>query len=159
MSIELAYSNGRRAKGQCEPVVFWARSDGDLMLAPHTDMPCLPGYQRIECTTPSAIEKMSRKMAAIEENKMRGLKVEEQLRALPKWEQIVTNCKLRLAKGCVSKMDEAMTQSTLERVEKKIALFRTLLVGDLMLTEGALEIERTSTKVGMAQFGGKKVTL
>jgi hypothetical protein len=119
----------------------------------------LPLYERIECSTPSSIDKMSKKMAEQEENKMRGLQVEERLRSLPRWQEIANNCKLRLAQGCVSGADEMLTKSTLASVERKMALLEKLLIGELNLTEGALEIERTEAKVGIAQFGGKRVTL
>lgn len=150
---------GRRAKGQCEPVVFWVRTDGEIMVAPHTDMKPLPLYARVECNTVSSIDAMSKKMAAQEEYKMRGLQVEERLRALPKWQEIAAKSRRRLEEGCISAADEAMTRNNLASVERKMTLLEKLLIGELNLTEGALEIERTEAKVGMAQFGGKKVVI
>jgi len=149
----------RRAKGQCEPTVFWVRKDGDIMLAPHTDMTPFPGYERVECTTPSSIERMSRKMAAQEEGKLRKLKIEELVRAKPKMDQIISNCKLRLAAGCISKADEALTRNTLASMERKLNTLVKLMVGSLQLTEGALMIERKATPTGAAFYNQKKATL
>lgn len=150
---------GRRARGQCEPVVFWVRADGDMMLAPHTLMPCFPGYQKIECTTPSDIERMSRKMATQEENKLRGLKIEEMVRALPKWEQIISNCKLRLAAGCISNADEALTKSTLASMERKRARLIEIMVGNATMSENSLVIEQKEAPIGMAASAAKKVVV
>lgn len=150
---------GRRARGQVEPVIFWLRGDGDLMLAPHTLMPCFPGYQRIECSTIADIERYSKKMAIQEENKLRGLKIEEMVRALPKWEQIISNCKLRLAAGCISNADEALTRSTLASMERKRAKLIEIMVGGSTMSESSLVIEQKEAPVGMAEFSQKKVSV
>lgn len=150
---------GRRSRGQVEPVVFWLRADGDLMLAPHTLMKTFPGYQRIECTTLSDITRMSRKMATQEENKLRGLKVEEMMRSLPKWEQIISNCKLRLAAGCISKADEALTKHTLASMERKKARLIEIMLGTTSVAESSLVIENKEAPIGMAQYQQKKVVV
>lgn len=150
---------GRRARGQVEPVVFWHRLDGDLMLAPHTAMKPFPGYQRIECSTIPDINKMSRKMATQEENKLRGLKIEEMLRSLPKWEQIISNCKLRLAAGCISRADEALTRHTLASMERKKAKLIEIMLGNTPVAESSLVIENKEAPIGMAQYQQKKTVI
>lgn len=149
----------RRARGQCEPVVYWVRRDGEIMTAPHTDMKPLPLYERVECTTPAHIERMARLLEIQEEGKMRKMKVEEQLRALPTWQEIERRSLARLAEGCISLADEAMTQRNLASVRDKMKRFERILIGEITFTEGALEIERTSAATGMAQYQQKKVTL
>jgi hypothetical protein len=150
---------GRRARGQCEPVVWWLRADGEIMPAPHSQMQPFPGYERIETNTLSSISRMSKLMAAQEEKKMRELKVSEQLRALPKWEQIIANCKLRLANGCISKADEAITKSTLASVERKMSLLVSLMSGQGVVGVGCLEIEKREAPTGAAEFQQKKVVV
>ncbi len=151
--------DGRRARGTCEPVVFWLRKDGDLMMAPHTDCTPLPGYQKVECTTVREIEKWSRKLAEIEEFKMRKLKIEELLRAKPEFERRITNCRLRLAKGCISDADEAYTRNTMASFQRKLDVLVKLAAGGIKLTEGALTIERREETTGMALYNRKKVSL
>lgn len=149
----------RRARGQVETVVFWLRMDGDLMLAPHTLMKPFPGYQKIECSTIRDIEKMSRKMATQEENKLRGLKVEEMMRSLPRWETIISSCRLRLANGCISNADEALTRHTLASMERKKAKLIEIMAGNTTVAESCLEIEKTTAPIGMAEFAQKKVVV
>lgn len=153
------HQGGRRARGQVEPVVFWLRQDGDLMLAPHTLMTPFPGYEKVECTTVREIEKMSRRMAEQEEGKLKKLKIEELLRAKPRFEEIATNCRLRLAAGCISDADEAVTRSTLASMERKLDILVKLATGSLTLSEGALVIEKQESKIGPAEFAGKKASL
>lgn len=158
-SAKLIPFSTRRSRGQVEPTVFWLRADGDLMLAPHTLMKPFPGYQKIECTTIPDIERMSKRMAVQEENKLRGLKVEEMLRSFPKWEQIISNCRLRLAQGCISKADESLTRHTLASMERKKAKLIEIMAGTTQVAESCLEIERTAAPVGMAQYQQKKTVI
>jgi hypothetical protein len=150
---------GRRARGTCEPVHFWLRLDGEIMLSPHTSMAPWPGYRLIECTNIREIERWSKRMRDQEEIKLRKMKIEEHVRALPEWERRISNCRLRLAKGCISTMDEAMTKHTLASFERKKAMLMSLMTGQGSLLEGCLEIEKTSQPIGMAEFAGKKTEL
>jgi hypothetical protein len=149
----------RRSRGQVETVVFWERMDGDLMLAPHTAMKPFLGYRKVECSTIADIDRMSRRMATQEENKLRGLKVEEMLRSLPRWEQIISNCKLRLAAGCISRNDEALTRSTLANMERKKAKLIEIMMGTTSVAESSLVIETKEAPIGMAQYAAKKVVV
>lgn len=153
------FNAGRRARGQVEPVVFWIREDGHLMLAPHTLMVPFPGYQKVECSSVREIEKWSRRMAQQEENNLRGLKVEEMMRSLPRWEQIITNCKLRLAHGCISNADEAVTKHTLASMERKKAKLIEIMMGNTSVAESSLAIENKEAPIGMAEYQQKKVVL
>lgn len=149
----------RRSRGQVEATVFWVRMDGDIMLAPHTAMKPFLGYQKVECSTIADIERMSKKMAEQEEAKLKGLKIQEMIRALPKWEQIISNCKLRLAQGCISSADEAVTRHTLASMEQKRVKLIEIMTGNVTLSESCLEIERTEKPTGMAEFANKKVVI
>ncbi len=149
--------DGRRARGTCEPVVFWERLDGDIMLAPHTQMPCLPGYTKVICDTPREIEKWSRKVAKLEESKLRKMKIEEHVRALPEFDYRIKRCMARLEAGCVSQMDEAMTRHTLNSFLQKKEMLLKLITGQGSVLDGALEIERKEAPIGMAAFQKKKV--
>jgi hypothetical protein len=151
---------GRRARGQVEPVVFWLRSDGDLMLAPHTLVTPFPGYSKIECTTTSEISKWSKRMAEQEEGKLRKLRIEEMIRALPRLEAIAANCRLRRANGYISDRDRAVSEATLASVERKRELLVKIMTGDCSpLSEGALEIEKKEAPTGMAEFQQKRVVI
>lgn len=149
----------RRQRGMCEPVHFWLRSDGELMLSPHTSMKPWPGYRLIEATNVREIEKWSKRMREQEEIKLRKMKIEEHLRALPEWERRIANCRLRLAQGCISTLDEAMTKHSLASFERKKDMLMNLMTGQGSLLEGCLEIEKTSSPIGMAEFQQKKTEL
>lgn len=149
----------RRQRGMCEPVHFWLRSDGEIMLSPHTSMKPWPGYQLIEATNVREIEKWSKKMRDQEEIKLRKMKIEESVRALPEWERRITNCRLRLAKGCISTLDEAMTKHSLASFERKKDLLVSLMTGQGSLLEGCLEIEKAPAATGMAQYQQKKTVI
>lgn len=151
---------GRRARGTVETVVFWLRADGDLMLAPHTLVKPFPGYRKVECTTIAEISKWSKRMAEQEEGKLRKLKIEEMLRALPRLEQIAANCRLRRATGYISDRDRVVSEATLVSVERKRELLMKIMTGSCAsLSEGALEIEKTEAKIGMAASQAKKVVI
>lgn len=150
---------GRRARGTCEPVHFWLRVDGEIMLSPHTSMQPWPGYRLVECTNVRDIEKWSKKMRDQEEIKLRKMKIEEHLRALPEWEMRIARCERRLAEGCISSMDEAMTRHSLSSFQRKKEMLMSLMTGQGSLLEGSLEIERKEQPIGMAAFAGKKMEL
>lgn len=149
----------RRARGMTETVAFWLRSDGELMLSPHTSMQPWPGYRLIEATNVREIEKWSKKMRDQEEIKLRKMKIEEHVRALPEWERRIASCRMRLAKGCISSMDEAMTKHSLASFERKKDLLMSLMTGQGSLLEGCLEIEKADRPTGMAEFAQKKTEL
>lgn len=87
------------------------------------------------------------------------MKIEEHIRAVPEWDRRIVNCRMRLAKGCISDMDEAMTRSTLASFERKKELLMSLMMGQGSLLEGCLEIEKHSAPIGMAEFQQKKVVI
>ena len=133
------------AKGQIrekEMTVFWRHISGDLMMAPDTRMNPFPNWTRIECRTAKETEFYSRKMAAQEFAKFRSMKVEEHLRYKEKRDQIASNCRLRLAKGCISEADEYATRMTLRSVELKDELLYKLLSSEPDLSLASLEIEK-----------------
>ncbi len=127
------------------------------MLAPHTQMPCLPGYTKVICDTPREIEKWSRKVAKLEESKLRKMKIEEHVRALPEWDRRIKRCQDRLEAGCISDFDEAMTNHTLESFLRKKEILLRLITGQGTVLDGALEIEKKEAPIGMAAFQKKKV--
>jgi hypothetical protein len=135
------------------------RVDGEIMLAPHTDLKPFPYYERVETKTVREIEKMSKKMATQEEAKIRGMKIEEHLRSVERWNDIERRCLARLEKGCVSQVDEAMTRNTLASVLRKRDLFEKLIHSSESMVDGALWIERNESPIGAAEFQQKKVTL
>jgi hypothetical protein len=51
-----------RKAGYIEPVVFFARRDGYVMLAPYTSAPIPPGYIRLEADTLHAVDLLERKL-------------------------------------------------------------------------------------------------
>lgn len=138
-------TTSQSAKGQIrekEQTVFWIHISGDLMLAPDTRMNPFPNWTRIECRTAKETEFYSRKMARQEFEKFRSLKIEEHLRYKEKREQIAANCRLRLAKGCISEADEYATRMTLKNVELKDELLYKLLSSEPDLSRASLEIEK-----------------
>ena len=133
------------AKGQIrekEQTVFWRHLSGELMLAPDTNIVPFANWTRIECRTAKETEFYSRKMAAQEFHKFKSMKIEEHLRYKEKRDQIATNCRLRLAKGCISEADEFATRMTLKNVELKDELLYKLLSTEPDLTRASLEIEK-----------------
>jgi hypothetical protein len=129
---------------------------GDLMLAPDTRMKPFAGWTRVECRTTSEIENFSRRMARQEFEKFRGMKVEEHLRYREQREKIKANCKLRLAKGCISEADEYATRMTLRNVELKDELLYKLLASEPDLSRASLEIEKYDAQTIRARSGGKR---
>jgi hypothetical protein len=125
-----------------EMTVFWLHISGDLMMAPDTRLRAWPNWTRIECRTAKETEFYSRKMAAQEFARFRSMKVEEHLRYKEKRDQIAANCRLRLAKGCISEADEFATRMTLKNVELKDELLYKLLSSEPDLSRAALEIEK-----------------
>lgn len=125
-----------------EAVVYWVDMGGMLMLAPDTRMKPFIGWHRVECKTPSEIANFSRRLAAQEFARFRSLKVEEHLRYKEKRNQIKSNCRLRLAKGCISEADEFATRMTLKSVELKDELLYKLLASEPDLSRASLEIEK-----------------
>jgi len=125
-----------------EAVVYWIDMGGTLMLAPDTRMKPFAGWHRVECRTTTEIENFSRRLAAQEFARFRSLKVEEHLRYKEKRDQIKSNCRLRLAHGCISEADEFATRMTLKNVELKDELLYKLLASEPDLSRASLEIEK-----------------
>lgn len=151
--------NNPTAKGQIsekEQTVFWRHLSGDLMLAPDTRMTPFLNWTRIECHTAKETEFYSRQLARQEFEKFRSLKVEEHLRYREKREQLKTNCKLRLAKGCISEADEFATRMTLRNLELKDELLYKLLSSEPDLSRASLEIEKYDAPTIRARSNGKR---
>ncbi len=146
------------ARGQIsekESVVYWVDITGQLMLAPDTKMKPFIGWHRVECRTPSEIENFSRRMAKQEFEKFRSLKVEEHLRYREKREQIKSNCRIRLARGCISQADEYATRMTLKNLELKDELLYKMLAHEPDLSRASLEIEKYDAATIKARSQGK----
>jgi hypothetical protein len=125
-----------------EKTVFWRHASGELMLAIDPKIrPKFPWY-RIECLTAQETERYSREMARQEFNKFKHMKVEEHLRSRAKRQERIANCKLRLASGCISALDEQITRNTLKSFELKEELFYKFLTEEPDLTRASLMIER-----------------
>ena len=144
------------AIGSKEALVYWVNLAGELMLAPDTRMRPFIGWNRVECTTVGEIEQFSRRMAQQEFQRFKSLKVEEHLRASKRREELKANCKLRLAKGCISAADEHATKMTLKNLERKDAMLYKLLTEEPDLTRGCLTIEKEEAKIGPAAWQGKR---
>jgi hypothetical protein len=147
-------------KGQIrqeEAVVYWRNRKGELMIAPDIRMPPFLGWTRIECRTVAEIEEFSRRFAAQEYRKFRNMKVEEHMRSQKKRDQLKANCRLRLAQGCISPADEAMTRKTLESLERKERIFYRMLADEPDLTRSSLVIERQEQPTGAAQYSVGRV--
>lgn len=148
----------RTARGQVgekEAVVYWVDITGQLMMAPDTRMQPFKGWHRVECRTPAEIENFSRRMARQEFEKFRGMKVEEHIRYRAKREEIKNNCRLRLAKGCISQVDEYATRMTLRNLELKDELLYKLLSSEPDLSRASLEIEKFDAQTIKARSQGK----
>lgn len=128
----------------------------DIMIAPDSRMKPFRGYERVLTRTVAETEQMSRRMARQQYNRMRSLRVDEHLRHQKRREQIKTNCRLRLASGCISAEDERLTRMTLASLERKDELFYNLIANEPDLTRTSLVIEQKESPTGMAQFSGKK---
>jgi hypothetical protein len=128
--------------GEQEVVVYWRNLEGDIMLAPDTRMKPFRGWFRFECKTAAEIESFSRIFAAQEHNKFKKLKIEEHLRSMAQREKLKANCRLRLAKGCISPTDELATRLTLESLEKKDERLYRFLTEQPDLSRGCLMIEK-----------------
>lgn len=126
------------------------------MMAPDTRMRPFRGWQRVECKTASEIEQFSRRMATQEYGKMRSMRIEEHMRSQATRDKLKANCRLRLASGCISAMDEAMTRRTLQNLERKDEMFYSMLASEPDLSRCSLVIERKENPIGLAEFSGKK---
>ncbi len=133
-------ARGQISEKQC--TVFWRHLSGDLMLAPATNLQPFVNWTRIECRTAKETEFYSRQLAKQEFAKFRSLKVEEHLRYREKRDHIKANCRLRLAKGCISEADELATRMTLKSQELKDELLYKLLSSEPDLSRASLEIEK-----------------
>jgi hypothetical protein len=114
------------------------------------------GWHRVECRTVAEIENFSRRMAAQEFACFRALKVEEHLRYRDKREQIKSNCRLRLAKGCISVADEQATRMTLRNLELKDELLYKMLASEPDLSRASLEIEKFDATAIRTRSAGKR---
>ena len=125
-----------------QAVVYWVNVTGELMLAPDSLMKPFQGWQKQEAKTSGEIEAFSRRFAAQEFNKFRGMKIEEHLRSKAKREELRANCMLRLARGCISSVDEQITRQTLKSLEIKDQMLYKLLTDEPDLSRGCLMIEK-----------------
>jgi|SRR6185369_210967 len=139
-----------------ESVVYWCNMAGEIMLAPATNMPPFQGWMRFEAKTVSEIEQISRRLARQEFERYRSQRVEEHLRSLARRERLRDNCKLRLAKGCISPADEAATRRTLESLDAKDKLLYQLIATEPDLSRASLVIERKEAPIGAAAWQGKR---
>ena len=145
--------------GEKEAVVYWVDATGQLMLAPDINMRPFRGWHRVECRTVSEIENFSRRMARQEWERFRSMKVEEHLRYRDKRQEIISNCKLRLAKGCISAADEFATRNTLRNLELKDELLYKLLATEPDLSRASLEIEKFDAETIRHRGNGKRAGL
>jgi hypothetical protein len=129
-----------------------------MMLAPHTKMKPLPGFERIELTTVWEIEAFSRKFAKQETDKIKNMKAEEHLRNQKRRNEIRTACRLRIAQA-FSEADVLMNKKILASLERQDnALMRAISEDSTMIT-GCLEIEKHEQPTGAAQYGRKSTEL
>ena len=139
-----------------QAVVYWCHPSGELMMAPDTRMAPFRGWRRVECKTVPEIEQFSRRMAAQQFQRMRNTQAEEHMRHRPQMDRIKANCRLRLAKGCISAEDERLTRRTLANMERREEMFYKLLFTEPDLTKAHLTIEAEESPTGMAEFSGKR---
>jgi hypothetical protein len=139
-----------------QATVYWVHPSGELMLAPDTRMRPFRGWRRVECKTVAETEQFSRRMAAQEYKKQRSLTVEQHMRSQAYRDRIKANCKLRLASGCISAYDEAMTRRTLENIERGEEAFYKMLVAEPDLSRASLVIERQEDVIGNAKYARKR---
>jgi hypothetical protein len=138
-----------------ESVVYWANLAGELMIV-DTKMKPFIGWMRFEAKTAAEVESFSRRFAKQEFDKFRSLKVEEHLRSKAKREKLRANCLLRLAKGCVSPIDEQITRQTLKSLEIKDNLLYKLLTDEPDLSRGCLMIEKYDAEKVDSISSGKR---
>jgi hypothetical protein len=147
------------AKGQIrekEMTVYWVRANGEMMLAPATNMPPFFGWRRVECKTVSETEQFSRRFAHQEWTKFRDMKVEEHIKAQKRLNEIEANCKLRLAQGCISAADEEATRRTLRGIDRKRTTLYNLITNEPDLSRSALTIEKYDQGKIIQMSGGKR---
>ena len=145
--------NGQISSTQA--TVYWQHPSGELMVAPDCRMEPFRGWMRIECKTVAETEQFSRRMAAQEYQKFKVMKVEEHMRSQAFRDRMKANCKLRLAAGCISPEDEAMTRRTLQNLERKDETFYRMLP-EPDLSRASLVIERQEDVIGNAQYSRKR---
>jgi hypothetical protein len=150
----------RRARGQVESVVYWVHANGELMLAPHTDLHPFPGYRREEASTLRDIERLSKALRLQEESKMRGMKIEEHLRAQKKWDDQEARIKLHRASGYKSENDKIVCERILKSIERRRQTLYQLLLGSPgeFLT-GCFQQEKRESPTGFAQYNQKSKAL
>lgn len=136
-------------------VFFVDRYSGDIMVAPDTKMKPFDGWTRVECSTVAETEAMSRRMAMQEFAKMRSMRVEEHLRTKARRDSIIANCRLRLAKGCVSEADEAANRLIISRLERADERLYKLLGSEPDLSRAHLAIEAYDAETIRANANGK----
>jgi hypothetical protein len=129
------------------------------MIAPDTRIAPFRNWTRIECQTVKETEFYSRKLAQQEFDKFRSMKVEEHLRYREEREKRKANCRLRLAKGCISEADEYATRLTLKNLELKDELLYKLLANEPDLSRASLEIEKYDHATIKARGQGKRAGL
>lgn len=136
--------------------VFWQHWTGKLMVAPDSRMNPLKGWNRIECKTTSEVESYSRQMARQEYQKFKSLKVEEHLRGQKRREELKANCRLRLAKGCISAEDERLTRETLRSLERKDDLLYQIIREEPDYACAHLLVEETEESTSPSAILNKK---
>lgn len=152
-----AYANGRRAKGQCEPVVYWIDATGEVMLAPHPEYPPFKGWVRHEAATVADIRRLSRTLREQEEARMRGMTIREHLRAQKKFDEQEARIKLHKAQGYASANDRWICERILANIERRRAILMQLLTdSSTEFLTGCLGIEKKEAPTGMAAFSATK---
>ncbi len=141
--------------------VYWAHVSGELMVAPDSrvdpaKLDGFRGWRRIQCRTTAEVEQFSRRMAAQEFTKFKNVKVEEHLRHMKKREELKANCRLRLAKGCISAEDERLTRETLKSLERKDAVLMDLITKEPDLSRAHLVIEEKEESTAVHKFSDKR---
>lgn len=150
---------GRRAHGQVEPVVYWVRADGEIMLAPHTGMKPFRGWVRFEASTVKEIEIISRRMREQEELKIRGMNIQSHLRHMQKWDEQEARIRLHRASGYRSQNDQIACERVLKNINRRRdTLNRLLFSAPGEFLTGSFEIEKHEEKVGMAQYANTAKT-
>jgi|SRR5208337_2142972 len=146
-------TTGKIANG----TVYWEHNlSGQLMVAPDSRMKPFPGWRRVQCETISEVEQFSRRMAAQEYAKFRNMKVEEHMRSASARERLRSNCKLRLAQGCISAEDERLTRQTLASLDDKDRLLYRIIADEPDLTRASLIIEQQEESTSAVSCLNKK---
>lgn len=150
-------SFGTGAIREASRTIFWENHrTGEVMLAPATNVRPFRGWVRKECQTVAETEQFSRRLARLEFNKYKMMRVEEHLRSAERRRQLIANCRLRLASGCISAADEEATRRILKNQLKKEELFYQFLAEKPDYARGHLAIEAMDDSAIRQKADGKR---